>query len=128
MTFSVGAGYRFEAYKGKRFNVTYVPSLSLGLMVGGNNSVIIKQGEWWEFDGYHDPFTVQGFGGEVTNRFEINTVNDKFGLFYEHKFGYYKLEHGVLDGKFKYNLGFMGNSVGMKFMILNPNNHKKKKR
>jgi hypothetical protein len=32
-----------------------------------------------------------------------------------------------MDGTQKYNLGLMGNSIRMKFMIHNPNNRKKKK-
>jgi hypothetical protein len=31
-----------------------------------------------------------------------------------------------MDGSQKYNLGFMGNSFGLKFMIYNPKKHAKK--
>ena len=85
----------------------------------------MKEGQWWEFDENLDNFGVQGFGGSVTNRLEYNTKNEKFGVFYENKLGFYKQKHAFLDGTQQYNLAFMGNSVGMKFMIYNPKNKKK---
>lgn len=126
MTFEVGYGHRFNLVKGKYGSISYIPSLAVGVMVGNNYSVMIKENEWWEFDGYQDAYGIQGFGGSFTNRIEFNTPKERFGLFYENKFSFYHQHHGFLDGTQKYNLGYMGNSVGMKFMIYNPKNHKKK--
>lgn len=125
MTFEVGYGYRVKLFEGKFGNVTYVPSIGIGVMVGQNLSVMVKEGDWWTFEDHLDKYGVQGFGGSITNRLELNTKKERFGVFYENKLAYYHQEHGFLDGKQKYNLGFMGNNFGMKFMIYNPNNHSK---
>ena len=126
MTFEIGYGHRFKLLDSKFGSLTYVPSIGVGVMVGQNYSVMIAENEWWEFEDGADPLGVQGFGGSITNRLELNTKKERFGLFYENKLAYYKQNHGFMDGTQKYNLGFMGNSVGMKFMINNPNNKKKK--
>ena len=126
MTFEIGYGHRFTLLKGKLGSLTYVPSLAVGVMVGQNLSVMVKENEWWEFEGHDDAYGVQGLGASLTNRIEINSPKERFGVFYENKLSMYHQEHGFLDGTQKYNLGFMGNSVGMKFMIYNPKNHKKK--
>ncbi len=51
------------------------------------------------------------------NRIEINSKNEKFGIFYENRVGYHKMENKFFDGTQKFNLGFVGNSVGMKFLF-----------
>lgn len=126
MSFEIGYGHRFNLVKGKLGSITYVPSVAVGVMVGNNYTVMIKENEWWEFDGYQDPYKIQGFGGSLTNRIEFNLPKERFGIFYENKFSYYHQKHGFLDGTQKYNIMYMGNSVGMKFMIYNPKNHTKK--
>ncbi|NDC89324.1 MAG: hypothetical protein EB075_11080 [Bacteroidetes bacterium] len=125
MTFELGYGYRFKLLDTKIGSISYIPSVGAGVMVGENFSVDIKQNAWWDFNNYQDSYGVQGFGGSITNRIEFNSKKERFGLFYENKLAYYHQEHGFLDGTQKYDLGFMGNSVGMKFMIYNPNNKKK---
>ncbi len=127
MIFEIGYGYRFTLLKGRLGSINYVPSVGIGVMTGNNLSVMVKQGEWWEFEDHQDDFGIQGFGGSLTNRIEINGPKERFGIFYENKLGFYKQDHGFMDGNQKYNLGLVGNSVGMKFMIRNPNNAKKKK-
>lgn len=126
MTFELGYGHRFNLAQGKLGSLVYTPSIGLGVMAGNNYSVAIKQGEWWEFEDNLDKFGIQGFGGSVTNRIEFNTPKERFGVFYENKLALYHQKTGFLDGTQEYNLGFMGNSVGMKFMIYNPKNHKKR--
>jgi len=59
-------------------------------------------------------------------RIEFNSKKERVGVFYENKLAYYHQNHGFMDGSQKYNLGFMGNSFGLKFMIHNPKNHEKK--
>jgi hypothetical protein len=125
MTFELGYGHRFTLLDSKIGSLNYVPSIGLGVMVGENVTVMVKEGQWWDFDEYQDKHGIQGFGGSITNRLEFNTPKERFGVFYENKIGYYHQKHGFLDGTQEYNLGFMGNSVGMKFMINNPNNKKK---
>ena len=124
MTFEVGYGHRFKLLDSKIGNISYVPSVGLGVMVGANYTVMVQKDAWWDFEEGKDPFGVQGIGGSITNRLEFNTKKERFGVFYENKIGYYHQDHGFMDGTQKYNLGFMGNSVGMKFMIHNPNNKK----
>lgn len=126
MTFEVGYGYRFNLFKSKYGSITYVPSVAVGVMVGNNHSTYLAKGEWWEFESYDDAYGIQGYGGSITNRIELNSPKERFGIFYENKLSMYHQEHGFLDGTQKYNLSYMGNSIGMKFMIYNPNNHKKK--
>jgi hypothetical protein len=120
MEFTVGVGKRFTLAKGQAGSLVYTPSIATGVMAGACVTQAVKQGEWWEFDGTTDRMQIQGFGGNVTNRLEFNSPNERFGLFYENKLGLYHMKHGFLDGTQEYNLGFMGNSVGMKFMIHNP--------
>ena len=126
MTFELGYGHRFKLIDTKFGNLTYVPSIAAGVMVGENYSVMIKEGQWWDFDEGKDKYGVQGIGGSLTNRVELNTPKERFGLFYENKLSFYKQEHGFMDGTQKYNLGYMGNSIGMKFMIYDPKNRKKR--
>jgi hypothetical protein len=126
MTFEVGYGHRFTLIKGKFGNISFIPSIGLGVMVGENVSVMIAKDQWWEFDEVQDNYGIQGYGGSITNRLEFNTRKERFGMFYENKLGYYQQNHGFMDGTQKYNVGFMGNSVGIKFMIYNPKNHKPK--
>ena len=95
-------------------------------MVGENYTAMIKEGQWWEFEDNKDSQYVQGFGGSITNRIEFNSKKERVGVFYENKLAYYHQDHGFMDGSQKYNLGFMGNSFGLKFMIYNPKNHAKK--
>jgi hypothetical protein len=126
MIFEVGYGHRFNLLDTKFGKLTYVPAVGVGVTVGENLTVVVKEGQWWEFDESLDKHGVQGFGGSVTNRLEYTTRNQKFGVFYENKLGYYKQKHGFLDGTQEYDLKFMGNSVGMTFMLYNPKNKKKK--
>ena len=115
----IGYGYGFKLIDDKIGNITYVPSVGLGLSCGKNLVVVIKENEWWEFDEYKQKAEVQGFGGSITNRIEFNTEKERFGIFYENKLSYYKQNHGFIDGNQKYNLKLIGNSVGVKFIIFN---------
>lgn len=127
MIYEVGYGHRFKLLDSKFGKIDYVPSLGLGLAVGQNYSVLVAKDQWWDFEDGLDDHRIQGVGGSITNRLEFSTPQGRFGVFYENKLGFYKMEHGFMDGSQKYNLGLMGNSIGMKFMIYNPNNHKRVK-
>jgi hypothetical protein len=125
MSFELGYGHRFKLFDGKLGSIDYVPSLGLGVMTGANYTVVIKENDWWGFEDNLDNFGVQGLGGSLTNRIEFNLKKESVGIFYENKLSYYQQKHGFLDGTQEYNLGYMGNSVGFKFMILNPKNQKR---
>ena len=115
----IGYGYRFKLIDDKIGNITYVPSMGLGLSFGQNLVVVVKEGDWWNYDKYKQKPEIQGFGGSITNRLEFNTSKEKIGIFYENKLSYYKQNHGFMDGNQKYDLKLMGNSLGVKFMIYN---------
>ena len=83
MTFEMGYGHRFNLLDSKFGSIDYVPSIGVGVMVGENLTVMIKEGQWWEFDDYKDKHGIQGFGGSITNRLEFNTPKERFGVFYE---------------------------------------------
>jgi hypothetical protein len=121
MTFEIGYGYRFTLLEGKLGSINYIPSIGVGVMVGNNLSII---GE----ERYNDAYGIQGLGGSITNRLEINSRKERVGFFYENKLAAYQMDHGFMDGTQKYYLGFTGNSFGLKFMIYNPKNKKKKMR
>jgi hypothetical protein len=126
MSFEMGYGHRFTLFNTKYASMSFIPSVGLGVMVGENKSGYVKKGTLWEWDSYKDSQYFQGFGGSVAGRVELNTWKDRIGIFYESKLGFYHLEHGFLDGTQSYNLGFNGNSVGIKVMLYNPNNWKKR--
>jgi hypothetical protein len=126
MNFEIGYGKRFKLLDSKFGSITYAPSLAAGIITGQNTSIVVKPGEWWEFDGYTAAYAIQGYGGSLKNRIEFNTKKERFGVFYENKLSLYHQEHAFLDGTQEYNLGFMANNVGLKFMIYNPKNHNKK--
>jgi len=127
MTFEIGYGHRFKLLDTKFGDITYTPSIGLGVMTGGNLTVVIQEDNWWDFGDYSESFSIQGFGGSITNRIEFNTKKERFGIFYENKLGFYKQKHGFMDGTQEYNLMFMGNSIGFKFMVFSPKNHKSQK-
>ena len=120
--FEIGYGYRFKLLDAIIGNMTYVPSMQLGLSCGKNLIVVVREDEWWNYDKYKQKSEIQGFGGSLTNRIEFNTKKERFGIFYENKLSYYKQNHGFMDGNQKYHLKLIGNSIGIKFMI---NNSKK---
>ena len=119
MLFEIGYGYRFKLLDAKIGNITYVPSMGLGLSCGKNLIVVVKEEDWWNYDKYRQKSEIQGFGGSLTNRIEFNPKKERFGIFYENKLSYYKQNHGFMDGNQKYNLKLIGNSFGIKFMIYN---------
>lgn len=125
MSFEAGYGRRFNLIDGKFGSIVYTPSIHLGVMTGANLTVVVKENQWWEFDENLDKFGIQGYGGSITNRLEFNTKNERVGVFYENKLSLYHQKHGFLDGTQEYNLGYMGNNVGLKFMILNPKKHQR---
>ena len=115
----IGYGYRFKLIDDKIGNIAYVTSMGLGLSFGQNLVVVVKEGDWWNYDRFKQKPEIQGFGGSITNRLEFNTSKEKIGIFYENKLSYYKQNHGFMDGNQKYDLKLMGNSLGVKFMIYN---------
>jgi hypothetical protein len=119
MNYEFGYNYRFRLLDSKFGSLTYSPGIGVGIMAGQNVSTMISPNEWWEFDEYEDKYRIQGYGGSLTNRLEINNKKERFGIFYENKLGYYQLEHGFLDGSQEYNLKFMANTVGVKLKIFN---------
>lgn len=127
MAFEIGYGHRFMLFDSRFGSISYVPAVGVGVMVGANISVAIQEGKWWDFDEHGDSYGVQGFGGSLTNRVELNGPKERVGIFYENKLAYYRQEHGFLDGTQKYDLKMMGNSIGVKFMLHNPANRRKKR-
>jgi len=128
MAFEIGYGRRFVLLDSRIGSISYVPSVAAGVMVGQNVSVVIEEGKWWDFDDGGDSYGINGIGGSLTNRIELNTPKERFGIFYENKLSAYKMKSGFHDGTQTFNLGLMGNSVGVKFMIYNPENHRRKAR
>ena len=59
----------------------------------------------------------QGYGGASTNKVEYILPGGKFGIHYENKVGAFKKKVPFLDGTQEYTMKFMGNSIGMTFMI-----------
>lgn len=128
MIFELGYGKRFDLIKGKWGSISYTPSVGAGVTFGQNLTVVVKEDQWWDFDEYKDKTGIQGFGGSVHNRLEFNSKNERFGVFYDNRFSFYKQKHGFMDGTQEYDLKLMGNSVGVKFMLYNPNRKRKKKK
>ena len=124
MNFEVGYGHRFKLLDSDFGSISYIPSIGMGIMIGNNYNVMIKEDTWWDFEDHSDGFKLQGVGGSIKNRVELNTKNEKFGLFYENKIAYFHQEHGFFDGTQTYNLGLNSNNIGLKFMVYNPNKKK----
>ena len=119
----IGYGKRINLLKTKYGSVDYIPSVSGGVMMGGNLSRDVQKGKWFDFDSYQAPYEVQGYGGTIRNRLEVNSKSERFGLFYENRYSLYQMDHQFLDGSESYVLRFSGNSAGFKIMIYNPNKH-----
>jgi hypothetical protein len=117
MSYEIGYGYRIPLVNSRYGNLSYIPSVGVGIMMGENLSIVVKEGEWWEFDEYQDRTRVQGFGGSVGNRIEYRTPKGNFGVYAENRIGYYQQQHGFMDGIQKYNLGYSSNRVGLVFTI-----------
>ncbi len=124
MNFEVGYGRRFKLVDTDFGSISYIPSIGMGVMIGNNLNVMVKENAWWDFDEHSEGFKLQGVGGSIKNRVEFNSKNERFGLFYENKIAYFHQEHGFFDGTQSYNLGFNSNNVGLKFMIYNPTKKK----
>lgn len=78
-------------------NITYIPSVAIGMMSGRNYTAEYKEGEeWWE-NGHQEKYKIQGFGGSIQNRIELNSRSERVGLFYENKISLYHQKHGFLD-------------------------------
>lgn len=123
MIFEVGYGHRFKLLEGKAGNLVYTPSVGVGVTTGSNFTVIIQEGKWWDFNDYKENYRVQGYGGTVSNKIEYTIPSGRFGIFYENNLGFYKQKHGFLDGTQEYDLKFMGNNIGLVFLL---NKSKKK--
>ena len=117
MLYEVGYGHRFTVLRSKVGNVTYIPHVGVGLMFGKNHSVMVKPGQWWEFDQSSERIQMNGFGTSMGNRIEYNLPNERLGVFYENRIGVYKMESPFFDGTQKFKLGFVGNSIGVKFVL-----------
>ena len=125
MSYEIGYGYRIPIVNSRFGNLSYIPSVGVGIMMGENLSIVIKEGEWWDFDEYQDRTRVQGFGGSVGNRIEYRTPKGGIGVYAENRIGYYRQHHGFMDGTQTYNLGYSSNRVGLVFTI---NKGKKQKK
>ena len=122
MMFELGYGRRIPIVKGRFGSIVYTPSIAAGITGGKNLTVVVKEGQWWDFDDYEPEayWTIQGFGGSILNRLEFNSKNERVGVFYENRFSYYKQNHEFMDGNQEYDLKLMGHNVGVKFMLYNP--------
>lgn len=121
----LGYGHRFKLMSGKLGSLSFIPSLGLGIMAGHNLSLVALD----EDDGIEqerENYKVQGIGGSITNRFEFNSPKERIGVFVENKLAIYHQKHDFMDGAQEYDLAFISNSVGIKFMIYNPNNRRAK--
>jgi len=129
MMYSVGYKARFKLLDGKAGSLVYSPGIQVGIATGKSYSAIIKEGEWWENDAYEESgLNYHGYGGSVTNKIEYLLPSGKFGIHYENKLGMYNKKVGFLDGTQEYTLKFMGNSLGLTFMIHDQSKKKKDKR
>lgn len=126
VAFEIGYGYRIKLFDSKYASVSYVPGIGVGVMTGGNLSVLKEKN--WNFKQAGDAYGVQGFGVSLTNRIELNGPGERVGVFYENKLSHYGLKHGFQDGTQQYDLNFMGNSVGLKFMVYDANKHRRKRK
>lgn len=121
MEYEVGYGREMTLVENPKLGrLTYTPGVSAGVMVGQTHTEMIKEGQWWEYDSADDKSGIQGFGGSVRNKLAWETPNGRFSVFGENKTSLYKLEHGFMDGKAKYNLGYTSTAVGMSVRIYKP--------
>lgn len=125
MEYSIGYARRFEIMSSERFgSLALTPGISLGVMMGSNFTVVVKEGAWWDFEDHLDPLGIQGYGFNLNTKAEWRTPNERFGVFYEAKYGQYYQNHGFLDGTQSYTLKYLSQNVGMSFNIYS----KKKKK
>jgi hypothetical protein len=117
MIFEVGYGFRIPLLRTKFGNIVYVPNVGIGIIVGQNRAALIRPGAWWDAEYTQDEYRVQGFGGSIGNRIEINGPKERMGIFYENRLGYYSVQSKFYDGQQRFNLGYQSNNIGIKFVI-----------
>ncbi len=117
MIFEAGYSHRFVLIRSRLGNITYIPKVGVGVQIGKNLSTIAKPGQWWDAEDSHDQFRYQGFGASVSNRIELNSKNERVGIFYENRLGYYDTTAKFFDGTQHFGLGFVGNNFGVKFVL-----------
>jgi hypothetical protein len=106
---------RVKLLDGKAGSLIYSPGIQVGVITG---------------KAYQEPgnLNYHGYGGAITNKIEYITPGGKFGVHYENKLGHYNKKMAFLDGTQEYILKFMGNSIGMTFMIRDFNISKKERK
>jgi hypothetical protein len=117
MIFEAGYAHRFVLIRSRLGNITYIPKVGVGVQIGKNVSTIAKPGQWWEYEDSRDQFRFQGVGASVSNRIELNSKNERVGIFYENRLGYYDTTAKFFDGTQHFGLGFVGNNFGVKFVL-----------
>lgn len=117
MNYEFGYGRRIALIRSRIGDLTYIPRVGLGFMMGINSSVMVAANSWWGFDEFSSKIQIQGLGGSVGNRIELNAKNERIGIFYENRLGYYDLKSAFYDGTQHFKLMFMSNSIGLKFKV-----------
>lgn len=117
MNYEVGYGRKVALIRSRIGHLTYVPRVGLGIMVGVNRSVMVGVNDWWALDEFKGSLEVQGLGGSLGNRIEFDSKNDRVGVFYENRLGYYDVKSQFFDGSQHFKLLFLSNSVGLKFKV-----------
>jgi hypothetical protein len=119
MIYTVGYRPRFKILEGRAGTLVYSPGIEVGITTGQSFSAVVKEDEWWISDHYEEKagLNLHGYGGAITNKVEYLFPGGKVGIHYENKVGSFKKKIGFLDGTQEYNMKFMGNSIGLTFML-----------
>jgi hypothetical protein len=117
MEYTIGYGYKFKIFDNRFGELTIRPAIYLGVMAGQNNTVYLKQGEYWEYDHYVQNHAIQapvvGVGAKVNYR------NGRFNLFVESKYNTAFMNHKFMDGTTQYTLNYIPTTMGVGITLFN---------
>ena len=124
----LGYAKSFTLFENKLGNISFIPAISSGIMVGSNRSADIQLGQPIdEALVYKSHFGKEGYGVSLANRLQFTSKNQRLKIYYENRLSDYVMNHSFLDGSESYNLGYMENIFGITFSLKTPSEKQKKK-
>jgi len=115
----IGYGRKIELISSKKFgNLSYTPSVQVGLMIGSSYSAYTVKGGYWDSD--HKEQGIQYKGTSLTAGHRLDYEKGRVGVFLDQKYSSSNIKHDFLDGSAKYRLNFSPVTFGLSVKINQP--------